>query len=242
MAVVVPAATSASAQPTCPTLPATSIGASAIFSGGVATIGSGAVARNMSGTACATLTQVGAATLAPLPNGDEGATVNFSVNAPQSEVTFAPSTLVLFGLISAPSTVTVDSALTGTAVSTVDIQAQTITSTQTASQSITSTVNLLGFKCSLGPFTPVLTTGTSGSLTGTPLTGADNLATGTATGTGKLVANAFTVPTMSANGFTCPAILAFGSDLLLGLPLKAGKSSLTMGVTLNVSGLLNVAL
>jgi hypothetical protein len=118
-------------------------------------------------------------------------TTNFSVNVPAENISFAPGSLTLFGLISAPATIIIDGPMTGPFGGPYQ---------QTPSVPLTSTVNLLGFKCSLGPFTPVLTTGTSGSLTGTPLTGSLTAQSGT------LVANAFTVPAIHPSS-TCPAIL-----------------------------------
>jgi hypothetical protein len=246
MVVAVPSATSAWAT----TCPAAGVRFSAAFAGGVVKIGSAGVSRNVNGTTCGSLQEVGA----PSVNLGTGiVSVNFNVNATAANTSFAPGTVVLFGLISAPQTVAIDGPLVGTATSTANIASvlaaiganpddpafpATVpaTSSETVSQPLTATVNLLGFKCSIGPFTPVLTTGTSGSLTGTTLTGPQNLTSLTATLTGSLVANTFAVPAIQSSS-SCPELLAVASNLLLGLPLAAGKSSMQVNATLNAAGL-----
>ncbi|MGA2036810.1 MAG: hypothetical protein ABSH04_04410 [Acidimicrobiales bacterium] len=228
LAVIIPAATPASA--TSVACPASGITFAATFSNGQIVLGTAAKSFGVNGTACGQLTQTS------LSISGTTLTAGFNIDAPAANVSFAPGTVTLFGLISAPATTAVNTDLTGTAISTVNVLNGAATTQQTAGQSLTSTVNLLGFKCNIGPITPVLTTGTSGSLTGTTLTGTQNLSAGTAVLTGKLVANAFTVPAIQPSK-TCPAILAWGSNLLLGLPMSAGKSSLTISVSLSVAGL-----
>jgi len=151
-------------------------------------------------------------------------------------VSFAAGSVTLFGLISAPDTTTIDSDLAGTASAAINMTTGASVVNQSLSQSISATVDLLGFYCTLGPFTPVLTTGKSGSLTGVPFTGTQNLLAGTSSLTGTVVANAFTVPAGKSSS-TCPALIAGVQNLLLGLPLAAGKSSLQLNASLNVAGL-----
>jgi hypothetical protein len=226
LAVAVPAATSASAQ----TCPAGGITFNAAFSGGVIKIGSGAVSRNLNGTACGQLSLTGLSIT--------GSTINasFTADAPAANVSFAAGSVTLFGLISAPDTTTIDSDLAGTASAAINMTTGASVVNQSLSQSISATVDLLGFYCTLGPFTPVLTTGPSGSLTGVPFTGTQNLTAGTSSLTGTVVANAFTVPAGKSSS-TCPALIAGVQNLLLGLPLSAGKSSLQLNASLNVAGL-----
>jgi hypothetical protein len=96
----------------------------------------------------------------------------------------------------------------------------------TAPVTSTSNVSALGVgplsQCSDGPMTPTLTTGKSGSLEGTLLTG-ESLIAGVE---GTLVANEFAVPKIEPSS-TCSLAAAELSNTLIGLPLKPGEASIT---------------
>ena len=210
LVMIVPTPSPASAAASCPTGPLTF---NATFSNGTASIGTAAKGSGLSGTACGALK--------PVLGG-------FTLDVPAANISFAPTTLKLFGIISVPSTITVDGPMTGTVTGPTSNPAGTLSFEQTSAAPLTSTVKLLGFTCSVGPFTPVLTTGTSGSLTGTPLTGTLTAQTGT------LVSNTFSVPAIQGSP-TCPGFIAGLSNSTLGLPLAPGKSSLTLPVSLTVT-------
>ncbi|MHB8716869.1 MAG: hypothetical protein ACYC9H_12780 [Sulfuricaulis sp.] len=80
----------------------------------------------------------------------------------------------------------------------------------------------LGFSCVIGPLTPMLTTGKSGSLQGAIFTG--SLKNGF---TGNIVANDFAVPSIQSSK-TCPWLIAKLSNLLLSLPAVPGKAAISM--------------
>ena len=103
------------------------------------------------------------------------------------------------------------------------------TTSITLTGSLTATSSLLGLRCTIGPFTPTLTTGASGSLSGSPLVGQ---LPGPLTG--KLVANDFAVPAAQASA-RCPRVVAKLINLLVGLPQPAGGSSLTADISLTTS-------
>lgn len=180
---------------------------SGTLSKGTVTIGSAAKGTGVSGSVCGLLSA-----------GSSG----FSVSIPQSDITFAPTSITVVGLLSLPATISAQGNGTGTV---------TANSNGTFSASLTvpvsSTVSALGFNCTIGPFTPVLTTGTSGSVTGTPLSGSLSALSGT------LVAGEFTVPAVQSSR-SCPFIVAGLVNLITGLPLKAGKSTLTASASLSV--------
>lgn len=144
------------------------------------------------------------------------------VTIPAANFTFSPSKISLFNLIDLPSTITVDSAATGTMTGNNGAYTGSLTVT------VTATVQVLGFSCSVGPFTPQLTTGKSGSVTGKPLTGSlSDLS-------GELVAGTFSVPAVQPSK-TCPGIIAAITNLATGLPLASGASTLTSDTSLDVS-------
>lgn len=141
----------------------------------------------------------------------------------KDNLTFDPFRLRV-GLLSVPTQITAVTDFHGTVAGNPDG-----TTSITLTGSVTATSNVLGFRCTIGPFTPTLTTGTSGSLTGSPLVGQ---LPGPLTG--KLVANDFTVPAARASR-GCPGLIAGAVNLLVGLPQPAGGSSLTSDVSLTTS-------
>jgi len=198
------AATSAAPCPTAGGIPFSST-----LSNGTVTIGKHAHASGTSGSACGLVTFD--------PN------VGLISTVAQDNITFNPFTLHL-GLLAIPTRVTAVSDFHGTVAGNPDG-----TTSITLTGSVTATSKILGFSCSIGPFTPTLTTGSSGSLTGTPLVGQ---LPGPLTG--KLVANAFAVPKATASA-SCPKLIAALVNLTVGLPQPAGGSSLTSDVSLTTS-------
>lgn len=179
---------------------------SGTLSNGTIKLGSTTSGSGLTGTVCGVLA-AGASGL--------------SVSIPQSDISFAPTHVTILGLASLPATVAAAGNGTGTASLNSDGSIST-----TLSVPVTSTVSALGFNCTVGPFTPVLTTGTSGSLTGSNLTGSGTL-------TGTLVAGEFSVPAIQPDR-SCPFIVAGLVNLITGLPLKAGRSSLSATASLTL--------
>ncbi|MFI7586129.1 hypothetical protein ACIB24_03525 [Spongisporangium articulatum] len=94
--------------------------------------------------------------------------------------------------------------------------------------SVVVTTKILGQSCQI-PVNLTLTTGRSGSLSGKPLS--YDLATGVSKG--KLVAGDFTVPKIKTTK-QCNVIVATASNALIGLPLAAGKSSISYDIALKL--------
>lgn len=184
------------------------------LTGGTATIGSHISASGITGVATGTL--------AP------GAGGTFDVVLPKGNIDILPGTATLslgFLKLGLPTTFTADSDITGTATLGAG---GSIDATLTSSLSTTAQVG--PFACTIGPITASLTTGTSGSLTGTPFTGSL-----TGVESGVLVANDFSVPAVQATPH-CPGLVAGLVDILAGLPLAPGSSSLKFNASL-VNGL-----
>jgi hypothetical protein len=141
---------------------------------------------------------------------------------PKDNLTFDPFRLKV-GILSVPTTVTAASDFAGPVVllpnNAVDAS---------LAGSVTSSANILGFRCTIGPFSPTLTTGTSGSLTGSPFVGQPDGSLG-----GKLVANDFAVPAVRPSA-RCPAPIAALVNLTTHLPQRAGGSSITYDASLRV--------
>jgi hypothetical protein len=134
-----------------------------------------------------------------------------------TDITFPPvSVKVLF--LKLPATVTVNAPLEGPVTFANNLTTVNIN----LAANLTASAKLLGFSCGIGPITPTLTTGTSGSLTGVPFTG--SLGTGFS---GTVVANDFAVPAISPSA-SCPRLVAALAGLLVGLPAGAGKASISM--------------
>jgi len=205
-----PASAAAPATPpvACPTTPG--IPFSGSLTGGTVKLGSALTGSGLTGTACGLV---------------DLSSLSYSIDA--ANFTFAPTSVSLFGLLNLPSTITVAGNATGSlsvAPSTSGIAFDT-----TLPLPVKASVKLLGFTCSVGPFTPTFTTGTSGSLTGSPLAG-----TSLSSLSGKLVANAFTVPPIQPSA-TCPGLIATISNTFIGLPLGVGKSAITSSATFSLS-------
>ena len=203
------AGATASAAPACPTQSGSAVPFSGALTGGNIVLGKSLAGTNLGGSACGLLTLTAT-----------GGTIDI----PAANFSFNPETIVAFGFLKLPSTITVDSDATGALTAgstpgTFDTQ---------ISVTVTSTVKVLGQTCKVGPFTPVFTTGSSGSVTGSPLTGSlANLK-------GSLVAGDFTVPAIKASS-TCNGLIAGASNLLMGLPLAAGSSSITNNVAFTLT-------
>lgn len=195
----------ASSSASCPTTGG--IPFSGSLSDGAIKLGSAVSGSGVSGTVCGVLVA-----------GSSG----FSVSIPQADISFAPTHVTILGLASLPATIAAAGAGTGTVTS-----GPNGTFDTSISVPVTSTVSALGFNCTVGPFTPVLTTGTSGSVSGTPLSGSLSDLTGT------LAAGEFSVPSVQPSR-SCPFLVAGLVNLLTGLPLKAGKSTLTATASLSI--------
>jgi len=196
--------------------PAFQIPVAIALTDGSATIGSRISATGITGVSTGTL-------------GIEGSIENpLAIDVPQSDVQIQPNTarLSLGPLgIGLPATFTATSALTGTA------QLQSNGSiTSTISASLETTAQVGPFSCTIGPIAAQLTTGTSGDLTGTPITGPLG-----GVQSGVLVADDFSVPAVQPSA-TCPGLVAVLTNALAGLPLAPGASSLRFDTTI-VNGL-----
>jgi hypothetical protein len=202
-----PAKASAAAAAPCPTTGG--IPFSSQLSNGNVRIGKLARASGTTGSACGLVTFD--------PNQGLVSTIA------RDNLSFDPFQLRI-GLLSVPTQINPASDFHGTISGNPDG-----TTNITLTGSVTATSRVLGFSCTIGPFTPTLTTGTSGSLSGTPLVGQ---LPGPLTG--KLVANDFAVPAAQASS-RCPRAIAKLVNLIVGLPLPAGRSSITSDVSLTTS-------
>jgi hypothetical protein len=145
----------------------------------------------------------------------------FHTLIPQANLSFDPFQLHV-GLLTVPATVSAASDFAGpVTIGTAGIDTS-------LSGSVTSTASLLGFRCTIGPFSPTLTTGTSGALTGTPFTAQPDGSLA-----GKLVANDFAVPAVRPS-LRCPALVAGLVNLITHLPQGAGGSSITFDASLRL--------
>lgn len=198
---------SSSSSTSCPapTAGQGEIGFSGTLSNVDVKIGSSNSISGMSGTLCGTLN-----------------TNTFAYTIPASTFVLGSSTDEFWGFLPFPTTETVNGASTGTLTAN-----SNGTFSTTMQASITAVTDILwGFPCNIGPLTPTFTTGTSGSLTGTALTG--SLVTQLQ---GSLVAANFGVPEIQSSS-SCPSIIAGLGNLLSGFPLSAGSSTITASVDL----------
>lgn len=191
----------------CPAASGGDIGFTGTLSDGTATLGSVAKVTGLSGSIC------GVVDLSDLT-----ATVQ------PGNFTFQPTNTVLFGFLPLPTTLTATQPASATLV-----PGSTAGTYDTSMRvSIDATTDLLGlFHCTVGPFSPDLTTGTSGSVSGTPLSG--DLLTSLS---GTLAAGDFSVPTITPSS-SCPSFVAGLADLLIGLPLAPGKSTISTKVSIS---------
>jgi len=197
---------SSNSGPSCPASAGGDIAFTGTVSDGKATFGSAATASGLSGSLC------GLVDLATLQ-----ATVQ------PSNFTFSPTSIKLYNFLSLPSSISVVGASTATLSETANGDFNT-----SMTVPLDATVNLLGlFSCKVGPFSPTLTTGQSGSVSGTPLTG--SLLTSLS---GTLAAGEFSVPAIQASS-SCPGIIAGLANLIMGLPLAPGRSTITSAVSLS---------
>ena len=207
---VLPLATASPASAdatTCTKPPGALITFHAAFGNGTMSLGS-AKATGLSAKACGSVSgKLGALTSTVQP-GD----IEF------------PAISVKLLFISLPATITVNAPLSGPFTPGAGFTTASVNLTANMSAS----ASLLGFKCVIGPLTPTLTTGKSGSLEGTIMTG--SLKTGY---TGKVVANDFAVPAIQKSS-TCPGLVAWLANSLVGLPAAPGKASISMEGSITV--------
>jgi len=171
------------------------------FTNGVIDINGRAKVTGATGAACGTI---------QLKQGKIVATV------PAANMSFAPAKAKIFGLVNVPIGMTPLSDFTGTGALKADGSHVTLSGT------VRGETSILGFTCGVGPFTPTLTTDTSGALTGVPFKGKP--------GVGKVVAGDFVIPTISVTP-KCPKLIAYLGSIALGFPAAAGKSTLTFDAT-----------
>jgi len=192
---------SAEADPTtCTAPPGALLTFHANFTNGSTKIGR-ASANNLNAKACGSIS---------MQNGQLISTVA------TPDITFDPIQVkVLF--LKLPTTITANAAVSGPVqlgpgLATVDL---------TLTTDLTAKSKILAFTCDIG-LKPTITTGASGSLTGTTFTG--SVASGF---TGKVVANDFAVPAIQRTR-SCPGLIAGLSNSLVGLPSAPGKASIQM--------------
>jgi len=185
----------------CTALPGAFSTFHADFSNGSMKLGS-ATGSGLAAKACGSIT---------IENGQ------FISNVQPADMSFAPVSVKLL-FLSLPATITVNAPLSGPVKIAPDFSSADIDLTA----NMTAGAALLGFNCNIGPLKPTLTTGKSGTLTGKTFTG--SLSTGFS---GTVVANDFAVPGIQSSK-TCPKLIAFFANLLVGLPAKPGKASITM--------------
>lgn len=199
------AAGSTSSGMSCPATQGLSIAFSGTLSNTNAKFGSAATVSGVSGSLCGTL-DLTTSTATIQPN-------NFVFN---------PTSTKLYGFLSLPTTLAVTAPTTATL-------SPTATGAYNTSMSVSmlATASILGlFTCNIGPITPTMTTGQSGSVSGTPLTGSVLTQL-----KGTLAAGDFSVPKITPSS-QCPSFIAGIADLLMGLPLAPGKSTITSTVTM----------
>jgi len=202
-------ASPASASSTTCTKPAGAFASfHAAFSNGTMALGS-ATATGLSATACGAVTGTLGSLVSTVQPGD----IEF------------PAVSVKLLFLSLPATITVNAPLSGpfrvygAGFSKADVN---------LTANLSASASLLGFKCVIGPLTPTLTTGASGSLQGTTFTG--SLTSGYV---GKVVANDFAVPAIQRSR-SCPWLIATLANVLVGLPAAAGKASISMEGSITV--------
>lgn len=173
----------------------------AAFANGTMSLGS-AKAVGLSAKACGAVT------------GKTGAMV---LTVQPGDIKF-PAVSVKLLFISLPSTITVGAPLSGpfkpgpgSTSAKVSLKAN-----------LSASVKVLGYSCVIGPLTPTLTTGKSGSLQGATFTGSQKNGF-----TGKVVANDFAVPVVQSSA-TCPWLIAKLSNVFAGLPVAPGGAAISM--------------
>jgi hypothetical protein len=185
------------AEPGCPT---GDLSFSSDLSNGSFTIGKTAKSTGNSAHACGVINASATGLTATIQPGD----IHFAPGTTKILILSLPTTLAATGPITGPVEITpegsFDVSLTG------PIQAKAA---------------LGPFSCTIGPITTMLTTGASGSLHGTAF-----VPDASGTLTGRLVSNDFTVPAVKASP-TCPFLIAALTNVLVGLPSAAGKSSIS---------------
>lgn len=187
-----------SATPSCPAASTSSgdVAFSGVLSNVDVKIGGSNSITGISGSLCGTLD-----------------TTTMTYTIPKSSIRLSPANDMFWGFLPFSTTETVNNSPSGSlTISGTDY-------TTSMQMSITAVTNILwAFPCTIGPLTPTLTTGTSGSLKGTPLVG--SLVTQLK---GSLVSSNFSVPAIQASS-SCPSIIAGLGNLLSGFPLTTGTS------------------
>lgn len=135
-------------------------------------------------------------------------------------VQFAP-VVTRVGLLSLPTTLKATSVLTGPLAFTPKGQ------TATLKGSVLATADIQGQKCAI-PLKVTLTTGTSG-----PVSGSFFQFDSAGVSRGRLAAGTFAVPAIAPSP-SCNLLVAGLSNVLLGLPLAAGQSSIVYDASLKI--------
>lgn len=194
------------ASAACPTGSGGTVAFHGTLTNGAAALGRAAKVSGLNGTLCG-LVNLGTLTATIQP-------ANFA---------FAPANTVLFGFLPLPTTLTV----LKRASATLTMGAASGTFDTSMPVTLVASARILGlFTCDVGPFTPTFTTGTSGAVSGSALTG--SLLTHLS---GTLAAGTFAIPAITPSA-GCPSFIAGLADLIMGLPLAPGHSTITSGVTL----------
>lgn len=201
---LVPATAGAQEAPTCPT---GFLAFTSQLTNGDVSIGSVAKSTGNTVEACGALKNQGGTLVATVTKDD----IHFAPSSTKVLLLSLPTTMEALGDLSGPMSFIYGG---GANIS--------------LSGPIQATAELLGSKCTIGPITPTLTTQTSGSLIGTPITNQ-----GGGVLTGKVVANDFAVPAIKPSS-TCPSFIAFFTNLVLGLPLAPGKSAISFDVSITI--------
>ncbi len=202
-----------------PTASASGVNVAAAFYNGNATIDSLVKMSAIGGTGTGTVT-LNSTSLQP------GGTSQ--VDLAQSAINFQVGSTTWGGFLPIKTILTPTSDMTGTASFNQDGSLAV-----SVSGTVSAQVKLGPFDCPINTIQLALTTGTSGSLTGTSFAGAtSNALPGPFTGT--LVDGKFTVPAMSSGG-SCPSFIAGILNLLSGFPAKSASMTIssTMLVSLN---------
>lgn len=200
------AAPGSAATTACPRTSAAGTAVRSTLSGGTAKLGSRATITGSSATACGLLQirKDGKLALVVQPRN----------------VHFAP-VVTKVGLLSLPTALTATSVLTGPLAFTPKGQ------TATLKGSVLATADIQGQHCAI-PLTVTLTTGASGPVHGTPFQFDQG-----GTSRGRLAAGTFAVPAIAPSP-SCNLVVAGLSNVLLGLPLPAGSSSIVYDASLKI--------
>ncbi len=194
------------------------------INGGALTIGAAAKTTGIMATVCGyfvlpTITARTSSTNVNSPGSPN--------DCPACSISFAPAEVDVYDTVEVPATIAIAGPIS-TSVAAEPAANGGLNINFTAPVTASISVPEAGVTCMLGPVSASLTTQTSGTLTGAPITG--SLTGATATGVG----NAFTVPAATPST-DCPADLLPSLNTLAGLPAPPGVATFTAPFTLATS-------